>query len=209
MQRIIDFVSGKLTYAQFETMFTEDPTIWDLAQSLLTPEIMENADHPFWSRSNRSRLESNNYIVQYACLAFGYDALGQVTTHRMLGELVSYRYPDVVLRDPPALSADDLREKLGMDYLGGAEVDGLIDELLRGKPDDISVSKFLTTVKQQLRALFHLTPRKYPRWVQEPEWPMGSQSPMAFVSQQKTGELMEYTFQDADTRQQRIVRQFY
>lgn len=209
MQRIIDFVSGKLTYAQFETMFTEDPTIWDLAQSLLTPEIMENSDHPFWSRSNRSRLESNNYCVQFACLAFGYDALGQVTTHQMLGELVSYQYPDVVLRDPPALSADDLREKLGMDYLGGTEVDGLIDSLLQGKPDDLSVSKFLTTVKQELRTLFHLTPRKYPRWAQEPEWPMGSKSPMAFVGQQKTGELVEYTFQDADTQQQQIVRQFY
>lgn len=209
MQRIIDFVSGRLTYAQFETMFTEDPAIWDLAQSLLTPEIMNDPAHSFWSRSNRSRLESNNYRIQYACLSFGYDALGQVTTHRMLGELVSYRYPDVVLREPPAMSSDDLREKLGMDYLGGPEVDGLIDEILRAKPNDMSVSKFLTTAKQQLRTLFHLTPRKYPRWVQEPEWPMGSESPMVFISQQKTGELVEYTFQDADTQQQRIIGQFY
>lgn len=209
MQRIIDFVSGKLTYAQFEAMFTEDPAIWDLAQSLLTPEIMENSDHPFWSRSNRSRLESNNYCVQYACLAFGYDALGQVTTHQMLGELVSYRYPDVVLRDPPAVSADDLREKLGMDYLGGPEVDGLINGLLRGKPNDVSVSKFLTAVKQELRTLFHLTPRKYPRWVQEPEWPMGEHSPMVFVSQRKTGERTEFIFRDADTGVEKAVAQFY
>lgn len=209
MQRIIDFVSGKLTYAQFETMFTEDPAIWDLAQSLLTQEILDDAAHPFWSRSNRSRLASNNYRVEYACLSFGYDAVGQVVTHRMLGELVSYRYPDVVLRDPPAVSAADLREKLGMDYLGGPEVDDLIEELLRGKPDDVSVSKFLTAVKQELRTLFHLTPRKYPRWVQEPEWPMGQRSPMVFIGQQKTGERMDFIFQDADTGSEKAVVQFY
>ena len=209
MQRIIDFVSGKLTYAQFETIFTEDPSIWDLAQSLLTPEIMNDSAHPFWSKSNRSRLESNNYCVQYACLSFGYDALGQVITHGMLSELVSFRYPDVVLRDPPALSSTDLREKLGMEYLGGPEVDDRIDEILRGKPADVSVSKFLTTARQELRTLFHLIPRKYPRWVQEPEWPMGSSSPMVFIGQQRDNELAAYTFQDADTGAQRTVKQFY
>lgn len=47
MQRIIDFVSGKLTYSEFETMFTGDPSIWDIAQSLLTPEIMNDKNHVF------------------------------------------------------------------------------------------------------------------------------------------------------------------
>lgn len=209
MQRIIDFVSGKLTYAEFESIFTNDPSIWDTAQSLLTPEILNDETHPFWNRSNRSRLESNNYSVQYACLSFGFDAVGRVVTHRMLGELVSYRYPDVVLREPPGFSADDLREKLGMDYLGGPEVDDRIDEILRGRSEDVSVTKFLNTAKQELRTLFHLAPRKYPRWIQEPEWPMGVNSPMIFVSQRKTGELVEFVFQDADTGEQKTVKQFY
>lgn len=209
MQRIIDFVSGKLTYSQFEALFTEDPSLWELAQSLLTQEILTDDHHPFWTRSNRSRLESNNYCVQYACLSFGYDAVGKVVTHRLLGDLVRCHNPEVVLRDPPEMSLDDLREKLGMDYLGGAEVDHLIDEILSKKGEDISVSRFITAAKKELKDLFHLTPRKYPRWVQEPEWPMGENSPMMFCSQKQEGELVLYTFQDADTQRIRVMEQYY
>lgn len=209
MQRIVDFVSGKLTYVQFEELFTADPTVWDVAQALLTPEIMNNNNHPFWSKSNRSRLECNNYSVQYACLSFGYDLVGRVITHRLLGELVSYQYPDIVLRDPPDVSTDDLREKIGMDYLGGPEVDSLVNKLVQSKDDTISATKFIQEAKQQLRVLFHLVPRKYPRWVQEPEWPMGKHSPMRYVDQRKIGDLVEYVFQDMDTEETRIVKQYY
>lgn len=209
MQRIIDFVSGNLTYEEFETLFTVDPSIWDVAQSLLTPEIMNDNTHPFWSKSNRSRLESNNYSIQYACLSFGFDSVGKVVTHRMLGELVSYQYPDVILRDPPGFSETDLREKLGMEYLGGTEVDELIQEVLYRKTEGISVAKFINTAKQELRTLFHLAPRKFPRWIQAPEWPMGRKSPMMFVKQQRSGELVEFLFQDVDTKEQRIVKQYY
>ena len=209
MQRIVDFVSGKLTYVQFEELFTADPTVWDVAQTLLTPEIMNNNNHPFWSKSNRSRLECNNYSVQYACLSFGYDLVGRVITHRLLGELVSYQYPDIVLRDPPDVSTDDLREKIGMDYLGGPEVDSLVDKLVQSKDDTISATKFIREAKQQLRILFHLVPRKYPRWIQEPDWPMGKHSPMKYVDQKKTGELVEYFFQDVDTDEMKVVKQYY
>ena len=209
MQRIIDFVSGKLTYAEFEEIFTEDPYIWELAQSLLTEEITQNKDHTFWSRSNRSRLESNHYSVRYACLAFGYDAVGRVVTHRMLSDLVSCQYPDIVLREPPELSAKDLREKLGMEYLAGTEVDSLIDEVLSRKQEDISAAKFINAAKQELRAAFHLVPRKYPRWIQEPEWPMGINSPMMYIEQRRCGELVEYVFQDVDTHEEKIIKQYY
>lgn len=209
MQRIIDFVSGKLTYEEFEEMFTVDSSIWSVAQTLLTPEIMNDNTHPFWTKSNRYRLESNNFSIRLACLAFGFDSAGKVITHRMLGELVSYQYPDVILRDPPGNSITDLRDKLGMEYLGGTEVDALIQNVLCRKTEKISVAKFINTAKQELRALFHLTPHSYPRWIQEPEWPMGKKSPMMFVKQQRTGELVELLFQDVDTKEQRIVKQYY
>ena len=209
MQRIIDFVSGKLTYSEFETLFTEDPSIWDIAQSLLTPEIMNDKDHVFWSKSNRSRLESNNYSVQYACLSFGYDIVGRVVTHRMLGELVTYQYPDIVLCEPPELSVNDLRDKLGMEYLGGTEVDSLIEDVLSKRNDGISISKFVNLAKQELRTMFHLVPRKFPHWVQEPEWPMGIKSPMEFCSQNREGEHICFVFRDVDTQETKIVEQFF
>ena len=104
---------------------------------------------------------------------------------------------------------DDLRDKLGMEYLGGTEVDSLIDEILSKKDDGISTSKFVNMAKQELRALFHLAPRKYPHWIQEPEWPMGEQSPMEFCSQKREGERICFEFRDVDTLETRIVEQFY
>ena len=134
---------------------------------------------------------------------------GKVIAHSMLGKLVSYQYPDVVLREPPEFSTTGLRDKLSMDYLGGEEVDGVIEEVLEKKTEDISVTKFISAAKQELRELFHITPRKYPKWVQEPEWPMGQVSPMMFMGQRKDGELVEFVFQDADTGEERIVTQYY
>lgn len=127
----------------------------------------------------------------------------------MLGELVSYQYPDVVLREPPEFSTEDLKDKLGMDYLGGPEVDGILEAVLSQKTEDISVTKFISAVKKELREQFHITPRKYPKWIQEPEWPMGKNSPMMYITQQKNGELVEFIFQDVDTKEEKTVKQYY
>ena len=85
----------------------------------------------------------------------------------------------------------------------------MVDKLVQSKDDTISATNFIQEAKQQLRVLFHLVPRKYPRWIQEPDWPMGKHSPMKYVDQKKTGELVEYFFQDVDTDEMKVVKQYY
>lgn len=70
--------------------------------------------------------------------------------------------------------------------------------------------------KEQLRNLFHIEPHKYPRWIQEAEWPMGEDGiPMKFISQKgKKGKFYdtmlytEFLFEDVKTGKQRIIEQF-
>ena len=58
--------------------------------------------------------------------------------------------------------------------------------------------------------------KKYPRWIQDPEWPVGEEGmPMKFVSQKRkkgnaynTMLYTEYLFEDVKTGKQRTIEQF-
>lgn len=63
--------------------------------------------------------------------------------------------------------------------------------------------------KETLWNAFHIKDRKFPRWVQEADWPMGKNSPMEYLGQRKDGELVALRFRDVDTGEERIVEQFY
>lgn len=101
-------------------------------------------------------------------------------------------------------------------YIGGPEVDHLLDELLEGIPEDLAKTKRIKLYKEKAKAMFYITGNKFPRWVQEAEWPLApSGKPMRFVEQKcKKGneyKMTMYThfiFEDVDTGEIRVVDQF-
>ena len=205
----VDFVEGKLTYDEFECLFLQYPEIWDRVQELLTDALLDAPEHPFWTKSNRSRMEASGYSVRSAALAFGWDEYGKRVAHQMIGDLVENTFPEIRRRNPPEQSLDDLLEKLGMDYLGGEEVEALVADILSGGQDITPAKERNRLLKEQLREAFHLKPRKVPRWAQSAQWPMGQRSPMAFVDQKREGERNQYVFRDADTGEIKVIEQFY
>ena len=64
--------------------------------------------------------------------------------------------------------------------------------------------------------MFHIDGKNYPRWINEPEWPVSSSGiPLRFVDQKKkkgieydTMLYTEYYFEDVDTGEKRVVSQF-
>ena len=50
---------------------------------------------------------------------------------------------------------------------------------------------------------------KKPRWIQGPAWPMGKLSPMLFVSQHRFSDGVDYAFEDVDTGESYVVREYY
>lgn len=70
-------------------------------------------------------------------------------------------------------------------------------------------TKRIKAAKQCLRELFHTTGRKCPYWLEKPNWPMGKNSPMKYLSRKRDGERVIFTFQDVDTGEIREVEQFY
>ena len=63
--------------------------------------------------------------------------------------------------------------------------------------------------KRDIEEQFHVVDKKRPRWIQGPEWPMGTHSPMMFISQKRSGEVVRYTFKDVDTDEIRVVEEYY
>ena len=84
-------------------------------------------------------------------------------------------------------------------------MENIIAESLQIKPK----SKRIRHARTQIQVCFHVENNKRPRWIQGPEWPMGSHTPMVFVGQKKKEEIEQYTFIDADTGVIKFVEQYY
>ncbi|MBQ7230443.1 MAG: hypothetical protein IJX04_06055 [Oscillospiraceae bacterium] len=209
LKYILDFAAGKYSYDEFEALFNLHPEIWDRVQALLTQEMIGDPAHPVWDWTLRSRLEPNGFAVRAACLAFGYDQFGQSVTWNMISRLVRFHFPDAKIREPVEESGGDLMGRLGLEDLGGPQVDDLIREIVEECRDVRPAKERNKLLKQKLKEAFHVKPRKKPYWAQEPEWPMGENSPMEFVSKEQEGDLVRYHFRDVDTCAERIVEQYY
>ena len=207
---ILDFVQGRMTYDEFEAEYSLSPEVWTRIQDMLTPEMMNDPICPFWTRSNRSALEPNGFSVRAAALAFGFDThFGRVHAHSLISDLVEFTYPDIHRKSPPEQDPESLLDKLGFHYLGGAETDGVIRDILYSAAEYPNAKERNKALKQALREAFHLVPRKVPHWAQSPEWPMGANSPMAFVSEKQEGERMQFTFRDVNNDTTVIVEQYF
>ena len=205
----VDFAAGKYSYDEFEMLFQLNPEIWDRVQELLTAEMIEDPEHPVWDWTLRSSLESNNFAVRAACLAFGYDQFGQIVTWDILSKLVRFHFPDAKIKEPVEESGGDLMGRLGLEDLGGPEVDELIREIVDEFREVRPAKERNKLLKQKLKEAFHVKPRKKPSWAQEPEWPMGKNCPKEFISKEQEGELVRYYFRDVDTGEETVVEQYY
>lgn len=95
------------------------------------------------------------------------------------------------------------------DCYDGEEVIPFIEKMLSQIPKSIGKTKRIKAGKAALKESFHIEGKCYPRWVQEPEWPMGKNSPMKFERQEKKGELVKFYFVDVDTGEKRVIEHLY
>ena len=93
--------------------------------------------------------------------------------------------------------------------IGGSEVDEFMCQILDKFPPTMKVAERKKAGKEALWKAFHIKDRKFPRWIQGADWPMGKNSPMEYLGQRRDGELVELRFRDVDTGEERTVEQFY
>lgn len=95
------------------------------------------------------------------------------------------------------------------DCFDGPEVQTLVEQIVTDSMQLPSKAKRIKQAKSMVFENFHVENNRRPRWIQGPEWPMGVNSPMAFIAQKKAGDLVNFEFKDVDTGYTRIVKQYY
>ena len=234
---VLDFIEGRITPAEFEAELS-NPVLLDWLQSLIPegetmdvytpdsdisdeprPEGLEGAALMEWISA---RTGSNWSTIPYDVRrrleimdgkqgnprkgTLGY----RLNIHSMITQYYRRAFPDeTVTPDTSIEERFDLMLDAVPEYVEGTETDPIIDAICNELPEDWSKSKKVKHVKARIKEVFHLEPRKYPRWVSNPDWPVCDGRPMKYVSTKKVhAELWEHRFVDVVTGEERTVEDY-
>ena len=88
--------------------------------------------------------------------------------------------------------------------------DTIFQQIINEIPQDLSKSQRIKLGKEKVKALFKYD-KTYPRWIQDPEWPIVNGKPLVFSHQEKVkGDDFHtyYYFYDENTKEQTVIEQF-
>ena len=220
---LIDFAEGKISVPEFIEYCDVYPEILDFLTDIADPKFKTTVVH---------KKVGENGCPQYIAEGLPFDAklyineelkrksslLGfHLNIHDLFSRVLVTAFPnDNIVIDETLSNKFTFMLRSCPEYIGGEEVDALLENLLESLPIELSETKRIKLYKEQIRSLFHIESNKYPRWIQEAEWPMGEDGiPMKFISQKRkrgkaydTMLFTEYLFEDVKTGKQRIIEQF-
>ena len=212
MKILNSFLLGKCDAVEFMCNYMESNELYEYIQSLIPKDAIEDPNHEYWHKCiMRSGLECYNFDVRdmlYSHCGFGEREEDQ----REIFDTILALYLWVNPKQKYTKLHDDkvgFYIELEQDCFGGPEVSHLVksiaNECLAVKPKSARKKE----AKSRIEKLFHIQGKMRPCWIQGPQWPMGSNSPMKFVTQKRTGDAVHYEFRDVDTGEIKIVRQLY
>lgn len=225
---VIDFIEGNVDPKEFIKNCYENNVIFDWIQSIV-PEN-KTCYHNIWVTDKWGDRHIKQEIVPYdirLIVAQSMRHSGCISdepsfpmySHRMIRvfhSVVSSCVKKLLPDDNIVVSMKLQNEFVFLleacpHYIGGIEVDDseILEDLMASIPENLSESGRKKWFKTRVRELFHIGGNKYPRWLQEAEWPMSNGKPMRFVSQSRDKNyIYKYVFEDVDTGEIKIVEQF-
>lgn len=227
-QYVINFVEGKVPPKEFIKNCESDSTIFNWIQSIvplgktcykhtLVEEVLESE-----SKNTRCIEEIVPYDIRivwknlvYNNLDKKYVGLGDILNiHGELTKLIKEVFPNEKIKEDKTIENKfNFLLVACPEYIGGIEVEenGILEKLIEELPSNLSKMNKMKLFKAEVRKLFHIEKNRYPRWLQEPDWPLSkSGKPMKFVGQEKKSNDRgyEYIFEDTDTEEIRRIEQF-
>lgn len=234
MKIVFDYLSGLISGQEFAVKARENPDISDWLQRMIPdgadiidkpyiPYRIENgceiyqlasSSHPFWKQVHcgtclnvlRNKISFCEYFENTKDFV---TAGGRLNAYEFLFSFVKTGFPTIE-------RSNRFDKEFGFyldvckDYYGGGEVDLYLDKLIyEVYCENGSLSMKKTYAKEKIRESFHIVAKAFPRWIHAPEWPMGQNTPMAFLKQKRKGELVQFVFQDVDTNEIRVIEQVY
>ena len=220
MQIVLDYITGKVDSETFKEAWNANPEIGLWLENLIDlksplPQEWENAPlgmyrlmmHKHHDGSLLKCIKSNEaFEAEFGAKLPKWTRIGWYFD--VIASIIVIAFPEIT---PTTFYEDERNFYMNAvgDYIGGFEVEECIDNTIQQFPPSMPKTKRKKEAKAAIRSLFHIEGSKYPQWVQEPEWPMGKHSPMAYVSRKRDGDLVQFVFKDVDTDEIRIVEQLY
>lgn len=211
VEMIEKLLMGQIEILEFLSAFCADAGLCNTLRDLLPTDAVNNPQHELWKKISYDSFKQNQFdlikLLKWICRfdgSFG-DNLNLFSTIKII-----YTYANPSIKCTTYYSdIFDLYLDAVKDCYDGEEVRMLVQKSLKEALKEPTKRKRIPKAKETILTLFHIDGQKRPRWIQGPEWPMGQQSPMKFVSQKSNGECVCYCFVDVDTSEERTVTQFY
>ena len=218
----VDFTEGRITVPEMLARTEEQPELLDWLTSIADPKfktvvVHKETDEDGYTTFTPEELpfEAKLYLkVEMEAVRTG--NLGRhLNIHSLFSRILMTAFPeDGIVMDMTLDKKFNFMLDACPEYIGGPEVDHLLDALLEEIPAELSKAKRVKLYKEKVKTLFPMASKKYPRWIQEAEWPIApSGKPMRFVEQKKgrdykTTMQTYFLFEDVDTGDQRVIEQF-
>ena len=94
---------------------------------------------------------------------------------------------------------------------GGVSAENFVSQHILSKyPSTLRKGERKRLVKEEIKQAFQRDCKGFPRWIQMPEWPIGSDDkPMVYMGQKAFEHNTEYYFRDSTTNENHIVTQWW
>lgn len=216
-QYVIDYVEGRVTPNAFLEKIKEDSSVLDWIQSIVPEgklsyyEIVTKDDGTWYQRTGPYSIK---HVLNSIWKQKGETRLVKsYNTHSCISKLLIEVYPDEDIKIDTTLSQkinfllDACPEYLNSEAIESA---GILESLMEKIPQSIPRSKRIKNFREELKKMFYIEDQKFPRWIQESEWPLSKTGkPTKFLRQRSKDEITYYYFLDLDTGDEIEIMQAY
>jgi len=212
----IDYLEGKITPSDYEKMVETDDVLYQWIQGILpdgkkfsycTPPSLELIYYPYDIRDVMRVHERIEYGGPKGSLGYHH------YINQEIAKIVKDAFPELSFQLDPR---PEMLRFLGLvacpRYIGGSEVamSNILADLLADIPMEWSDGKKTKVARERIKAAFHIDGTHYPRWIQEPEWPVSGKTPMKYEKTVRVNpEFVQHYFVDVHTGTVRIVDDFF
>lgn len=211
MPIIEQMLTGEISMREFIAALDSDKHLQKAVFDLVPQEARYNPDHPLWKGFSYDSIKKHDFDL-YRLLLTRMDFDGTIGDNLNIFAYIHYFY----VYQHPEIKATEQYDKAHSLYLtvirdcfDGPEVYHVVEEIINNALALPTKKQQIAYAKSEIASKFHVADKCIPRWIQGPEWPMGINSPMVFLSRQRKGEFVNYNFEDYDTKEQRTVVQFF
>lgn len=195
INELIEFAEGRMTFKEFQQNYETNKDY-----SKLLEDVKPNDDFQY---------QKNKSINQ--CLKFykWSTALGKSVVHSYIVRYLKY-YNFEIQPTEEYLDKFKFISEIQPSYVD-IEDEEFLNKIIEETPKEISKTNQKKWLKDRIRSIFRYD-SKPPRWIQDPEWPIVNGTPLVFKGQtkeEKDDERVYYYFYNPDTKEEKVIIQFY